>query len=201
MDEEGKWSAPVFVNGDQHKTLFSSSMVPGWMCKPVAKNALLVYGSDMHSCELPSLRDYLAEDPAEDPTEATEAPEPAADGNVEAASEAPSEGEKESSQCQSPSLNSKKSVPTGLTAAKSKAAPPKGRKSEPKVPKVQFAVPFVQNREPLQDTELTRPACKTEFQDFVFHLGYRAVCDSKGAVDGPKEKMSKAQKRCQHLLK
>ena len=73
--------------------------------------------------------------PAEDPTEATEASEPAADGNVEAASEAPSEGEKESSQCQSPSLNSKKSVPTGLTAAKSKAAPPKGAQIGTKGPK------------------------------------------------------------------
>ncbi|CAJ1460366.1 unnamed protein product [Effrenium voratum] len=38
--------APLFVSGDQHKSLFSNSLVPGWFVKPVSKNANMQYCTD-----------------------------------------------------------------------------------------------------------------------------------------------------------
>ena len=38
--------APLFVSGDQRKSLFSNSLVPGWFVKPVSKNANMQYCTD-----------------------------------------------------------------------------------------------------------------------------------------------------------
>lgn len=43
---------PLFVSGDSHKSLFSGSgVVPGWMCRAVAKNPTLVYAFESVSME------------------------------------------------------------------------------------------------------------------------------------------------------
>lgn len=44
VTDSDKLAVPLFVCGDSHKSLFSNAgTVPAWMCKPVAKNAVLQY--------------------------------------------------------------------------------------------------------------------------------------------------------------
>ena len=52
VTDNDRLSVPLFVSGDSHKSLFSGSgVVPGWMCRAVAKNPTLTYAFESMSME------------------------------------------------------------------------------------------------------------------------------------------------------
>ena len=52
-DIKNKLWIPLYVCGEHHKSLFSTSPVPAWICKTVAKNATMQLSTENCSVELP----------------------------------------------------------------------------------------------------------------------------------------------------
>ncbi len=206
VDPERKLKAPLYVNGDSHKTLFSSSLVPGWLCRPVTKDATMSYHQEPVGFELPLLQQLgvlVGEGPGEGGSNKDKNPNPDV---VEQASKVDDE-----------TTGTEEKVGTGTddvdvgTETESQAKKrkldtdetddPEGASKKPKL-MVHVNVPFLQPTKDLDNEEMTRGVCKNEFPEAVFQLGYRAICAANGSTAlEKKQKLTKGQKRCQHLLR
>ena len=199
MDPERKLKAPLYVNGDSHKTLFSSSLVPGWLCRPVTKDATMSYHQEPVGFELPLLQ-QLGVFVGEGDSEKDKNPNP--EHVVEEASKVDDE---------TAGTGTEGKVGTGTNVETETESQAKRRKidtddtegasGKPKL-MVHVNVPFLRPTKDLDNDEMTRGVCENEFPEAVFQLGYRAICAANGstALD-KKQKLTKGQKRCQHLLR